>query len=322
MFDFTQQPFHKLAIMSGSSYLFKFISIEDAIARQKAVINQTPCRHFDEEAQDVCMQSLSGKEIIKAAHDANVVWGPVIDNINLKGDAEWHLRNKEFLEGTKVMATTTHEDCTLFCHDLKSDIKSLGHRFWKYLGHKDLIQDFQTSYPASEYQNCNYACAVRAITDAIFVGPALGSAQHYRAHDTPVAMHEFRFSLEKLDSGPVRILTRLAALAGSKINEYIDTLKSMGTFHGLEIALLFNVSLSNNGVYQIESLTNRRDCISILQPLFDFIQTGATARATLMHEILFPTQCINVPTVTEGFYSGKVKAALIAKRAKTRVNVA
>ena len=65
-FGFTRQPFHKLVVMSGSSYLFKPVSIDDALARQKVVIDKTPCKGLASREQDACIKGLDGKSIIDA----------------------------------------------------------------------------------------------------------------------------------------------------------------------------------------------------------------------------------------------------------------
>ena len=340
-----RQPFHKLILMSGTSYLFPPIGMEEALARQQQVIDEAGCR----KARDplACLQRLSGKEIMEAASRAKFVGGPVIDNDALLGDADFHLRNGLFLKKVSVLITTAAEECGMHCSELKEDIMTLGHGIWEHLGHGDLVRDFKSSYPSSNFGGCNYQCAIRCTTDAVFVGPALDSANYYREGGRSVYTYELSCELERLHA-LVSLLNGAMELGNVVAKVLRDVLppeerplvpvgfellgqlfspkakkpplpqvSEMGTFHGLDLALLFDANVSKNGAYHVGLFTSREKAIAAFQPFFDFIFAGiATTKPP--RENLFPTQCVDVPLVVRKLYTGEAKASLAARKAAVR----
>jgi carboxylesterase type B len=307
-FGFTQQPFHKMALMSGSSYLFSPISFEDALARQEIVISKTPCKDLPSEEQNACMKGLDDRTIIEATRDADTVWGPVVDGVDIEGDTEMHLNEGKFLKKVKVMATITTKDSSLFCIRMEEVILQEGHKFWGRLGHKAIVAQFEENYPPSKsFGGCKYKALVHAATDAIFARPALRSAELYSKNGLEVVHHEFDFILEHLTSTLGYLAVRvMKAVLKFDVDKTMKILLSMGTFHGLEQSLLFDPPLIANGYVTVGTLSTNSQTDKVCGPVFEFIKTGTAKSANPIRDTHEPSSLVNVSDVVKMLYTGKM----------------
>ncbi|PJF19057.1 Carboxylic ester hydrolase [Paramicrosporidium saccamoebae] len=299
-------PFHKLILMSGTASMFDSITTEEAIARQNLVVANTDCKAKTGDALLECLQKMTGAQIVEASRDIKVMWGPVRDGKYLVGNAEHHLKNGLFMKGVEILVTATADDCGLFCIRNQEHLTKDGHQLWAMLGREDLVESFEGSYPPSNYGNSSYKAVVCAATDSIFINPALKSLEYYRSHGLTAHGHQFQFTLDIISSAWARMAAMVSAhLYKFPLGEALNVLESMGTFHGLEQALIFNTKLDSAGTRTIESLSSPAQCRQVLRPLFGFIKGEGPAFEKLRRPCK-PATKINPRQAVEMLYTEKL----------------
>jgi carboxylesterase type B len=323
-FGFVKNPFKKLGLMSGTAFMFDPLIIEDAEIRQNRVVANTKCNGLVGASLLECLQTMTGDQIIEAFCKGKIMWGPIRDGKYLVGSAEHHLKEGLFMNDVEIFMSVTSDDCGLFCIRNKDQIEKEGHQLWAMLGRKELVDSFNTMYNPSRHDSSTYKAVVCATTDAIFFSPALKSLKYYKAKGLVAHGHQFQFALETVSS----TWARIAAMVNARfykfaLGEALTVLESMGTFHGLEQALLFNARIDIAGDRRMEALSSPAQSRQVLRPLFEFIR-GETPALKKLREPCKPAKKIDARQSVEMLYTDQLalaECAVVSEYKETTVQV-
>jgi carboxylesterase type B len=290
-YGFKEAPFQKLALMGGSALLFPPVPISTALARQELVIEKTKCHGLNDQDLINCLEKLEIESLIDATMNVNVMWSPILDGVNISKSPEESLAAGEFLP-SKVLFTVNRNDSSFFCIRYFERISEVGLGLWSDFGHDHIAEKLRDQYRDSELSIFDQVeCTT---TDAIFVGPALNCIDLYQRNQVEASSHLFEFEMGtgmmNAASVGASLLSPICGLFGKSCAKAIEmkekaesfseakrVLETMGIFHGLEQALLFNARF--NGECRVDTLCSPKNAKTGLRALFEFINNGTTNSA-------------------------------------------
>jgi carboxylesterase type B len=294
-YDFQFAPFIKLILMSGSALLFEPVFTEDALMRQAKIMSAAGCSDI------ACLQHLGPQQLAQAIVTAQVMCSPIIDNQLLFEKTELYLQSGHFFPGVTIMLTAAANECSPFCFINEKKVTEIGHGLWSELGHDHLVESIQAHYQPQFASPLH--SVTKAMSDAVFIGPARRIAKLYRQHGIMVYEHEFDFVLDRLNSPILNsIATTLNRFTPCSYVEAFLSFQQLGTFHGLDQAVLFDTAISKKGRWTVASLCSKEQAEVILSPVLKFICTGEAPNSVPLRVHGPPVDRVNVRKMVAHLY--------------------
>lgn len=261
-FGFQHEPFGKVVLMSALADMYYPLSIPAAHRRQQEFLAKfsPPISHVGQ---------ITKEEYMRVAKSFIQYQSPVMDGVNLVGDARKHYDEGLFMRPKAILLTIVADETSLFVLNHFESLKKDDGHVLKLYGYHHLQEAARKElghlHPIER--------TVRWMTDVMSVIPFTTFAERLKQLGIPVYQHEFRIYMPRLNN------KEHITSHGPEYQRNAELMASLGSYNTVDNLMLFDAPVSANPPMRFESLADREYQRAIFEPLWSFIRSGVAEGA-------------------------------------------